>query len=218
MVNLDTALIDALREISPWFPAILVTLSLATLAGDKCVFRGFYLALQAIDSQFSVTVVKYQRVPACRVANSMHAAFLVTPQLFGPRSNAGKTDQKSGFLSRTSTRGRQAKAWVRDVVVRLRLCPFAEAVFNAEKGVRYVVTPAVTTDEVWRDFLREVHYLMDHDRKVRFSSHRFRLLAAVVVFRAGRARVWAVFFFFQPLFRPFLVVERQPYRSLRRHG
>lgn len=65
---------------------------------------------------------------------------------------------------------------MRDVVVRLRLCPFAEAVFNAEKGVRYVVTPAVTTDEVWRDFLREVHYLMDHDRKVRFFIASFPLV------------------------------------------
>eukprot|EP00752_Nemacystus_decipiens_P009495 g8489.t1 len=60
---------------------------------------------------------------------------------------------------------RQAKAWVRDVVVKLRLCPFAEAVFKASKGVRYVVTPATTTHEVWRDFLREVNYLIEHDRE-----------------------------------------------------
>lgn len=60
----------------------------------------------------------------------------------------------------------QAKAWVRDVVVKLRLCPFAEAVFNARRGVRYVVTPAETTDEVWREFLLEVDFLMDHDREV----------------------------------------------------
>ncbi|CAN0416028.1 unnamed protein product [Ectocarpus sp. 12 AP-2014] len=62
-------------------------------------------------------------------------------------------------------RGAQAKAWVRDVVVKLRLCPFAEAVFNARRGVRYVVTPAETTDEVWREFLLEVDLLMDHDRE-----------------------------------------------------
>ncbi|CAN0056307.1 unnamed protein product [Pylaiella littoralis] len=60
---------------------------------------------------------------------------------------------------------RQAKAWVRDVVVKLRLCPFAEAVFNTSSGVRYVVSPAVTTDEVWREFLREVDHLVNHDRQ-----------------------------------------------------
>ena len=62
---------------------------------------------------------------------------------------------------------RQTKAWVRDVVVRLRLCPFAEAVFGAERGVRYVVSPAGDTEELWADFLREVDYLVGHDREVR---------------------------------------------------
>lgn len=65
--------------------------------------------------------------------------------------------------------GAQAKAWVGDVVVKLRLCPFAEAVFKASGGVRYVVSPAETTDGVWRDFLREVKYLVDHDREVMHS-------------------------------------------------
>lgn len=51
-------------------------------------------------------------------------------------------------------------------MVKLRLCPFAEAVFKASKGVRYVVTPAETTDGVWRDFLREVNYLIEHGREV----------------------------------------------------
>lgn len=51
-------------------------------------------------------------------------------------------------------------------MVKLRLCPFAEAVFNTNSGVRYIVTPAVTTDEVWKEFLREVDHLMSHDRKV----------------------------------------------------
>lgn len=54
----------------------------------------------------------------------------------------------------------------------MRLCPFAEAVFKASKGVRYVVTPAKTTEEVWRAFLREVNYLIEHDREVMI----FRLL------------------------------------------
>ncbi|CAM9911960.1 unnamed protein product, partial [Hapterophycus canaliculatus] len=59
----------------------------------------------------------------------------------------------------------QAKAWVRDVVVKLRLCPFAEAVFNKKTGVRYVVTPAETADDLWREFLTEVDQLMGHDRE-----------------------------------------------------
>ncbi|CAN0522005.1 unnamed protein product, partial [Laminaria digitata] len=64
----------------------------------------------------------------------------------------------------------QAKAWVRDVVVKMRLCPFAEGVFNSEGGVRYVVTPAQNTDELWRAFLREVAHLMTHDREVSCCS------------------------------------------------
>lgn len=52
------------------------------------------------------------------------------------------------------------------MVVKLRLCPFAEAVFKTTTGVRYVVTPAKTTDDVWKDFLREVNYLVEHDREV----------------------------------------------------
>ncbi|CAM9467170.1 unnamed protein product [Ectocarpus sp. 6 AP-2014] len=76
-----------------------------------------------------------------------------------PMANAG------GDLEDDARIIRQAKAWVRDVVVKLRLCPFAEAVFNARRGVRYVVTPAETTDEVWREFLLEVDFLMDHDRE-----------------------------------------------------
>lgn len=61
----------------------------------------------------------------------------------------------------------QTKAWVGDVVVKMRLCPFAEAVFCAERGVRYVVSSAANTDDLWVDFLREVDHLMAHERDVR---------------------------------------------------
>lgn len=64
-------------------------------------------------------------------------------------------------------------------MVKLRLCPFAEAVFNTSSGVRYVVSPAVTTDEVWREFLREVDHLVNHDRQVRVV-HSICMLVSVV--------------------------------------
>lgn len=60
--------------------------------------------------------------------------------------------------------------------MKLRLCPFAEAVFKASNGVRYFVTPAKTTDGVWRDFLREVNYLMEHDSEVIYVFSLFRAL------------------------------------------
>lgn len=62
----------------------------------------------------------------------------------------------------------QTKAWIGDVV-RMRLCPFAEAVFSAKQGVRYVVSSAANTDDLWVDFLREVDHLMAHDRQVRIA-------------------------------------------------
>lgn len=58
-------------------------------------------------------------------------------------------------------------AWVKDVVVRFKLCPFAEGVFSAENGVRYVVSTAKDSDGLWFDFLKEVEFLAQRTREVR---------------------------------------------------
>lgn len=70
-------------------------------------------------------------------------------------------------LGVTSAVCMQAKLWVKDVVVRFRLCPFAEGVFNSERGVRYVVSTAEDTEQLWKDFFSEVGHLTQHTQEAR---------------------------------------------------
>ncbi|KAL3893136.1 MAG: hypothetical protein SGPRY_014437, partial [Prymnesium sp.] len=51
--------------------------------------------------------------------------------------------------------------WIRDFVVRLRLCPYAADVFNTEGQIRYVVSHATCSSELVDDFFTEASLLLD---------------------------------------------------------
>eukprot|EP00904_Undaria_pinnatifida_P012506 jgi/Undpi1/8386/HiC_scaffold_25.g10854.m1 len=140
----------------------MVTLPLAAVLSVLCVMLAMELAgaFRIAPSIWSPRSMRDQQRPTLQI-NALGGVGAAVEGF--PHCDSGTTsDTGEGGDARVV---RQAKAWVRDVVVNFRLCPFAEGVFNSERGVRYVVTPAENTDELWRAFLSEVSHLMTHDRE-----------------------------------------------------
>lgn len=54
------------------------------------------------------------------------------------------------------------KTWLERAVIGLNLCPFAKAV-QIKQQIRYVVSPAIRTEDLLQDLLQELRLLQDTD-------------------------------------------------------